>query len=101
MQDARVRRQLVECLVLMCGTRRGRQYLRDIKVYPVVKGLHVFIENNCRTAPVAASGAKGHETDLAIVRAGVPTHDDVLSLAPDDEATVEAIVKLVRRLVEL
>ena len=80
----------------MCGTRRGRQYLRDIKVYPVVKALHIYIEDNCRVAAPAAGGAGGLDSDLAIVRASAASvHDDEIPLSADDEATVEAIVKLV------
>lgn len=53
LQDARVRRSLVDCLVLLCGTLTGRTCLRDMNVYPVVKSLHVYIEDNCRGGSLA------------------------------------------------
>jgi len=38
--DARLRLTLCESLVLLTHTRRGREILRDKKVYPVIKMLH-------------------------------------------------------------
>jgi hypothetical protein len=102
-QDARVRRQIVESLVLLCANARGRKYLRDMKVYPVVKALHVWIEENCRIAPLKALTA-GDDSDivgdLALVKgtghgAGHGGEEEP-PLCPDDEATVEAIIQLVR-----
>lgn len=88
--------------MLLCGSLKARKYLRDIKVYPVVKSLHVWIEDHCRIAPLKTLTA-GDDSDivgdLALVKgtgAGAGQgDDDEPPLCPDDEATVEAIIQLV------
>lgn len=39
--DERIRHALVDTLLLMCGTLQGREYLRSLKVYDVIKKLHL------------------------------------------------------------
>ncbi|KAF0697768.1 Aste57867_11561 [Aphanomyces stellatus] len=43
--DAQVRKDAVECLLLLCSSRNGRNILRQKKVYPVVRNAHL-IESN-------------------------------------------------------
>ncbi|KAI8924214.1 hypothetical protein BC831DRAFT_466613 [Entophlyctis helioformis] len=40
-QDPKIRLMLVEILVLLTSTRAAREYMRAIKVYPIVKKLHL------------------------------------------------------------
>jgi Domain of unknown function (DUF384) len=39
--DPKLRLALVETLVLLCGTRQGRDRLREVKAYDVIKKLHL------------------------------------------------------------
>ena len=97
-----MRRQLVESLVLLASNIKGRQYLRDIKVYPIVRALHTYIEENCRRPPVvpAVPGVDAAlSSDLSIVAGGsggqALNDGEEYPLCDDDEQTVEAVIKLV------
>ncbi|RHY18126.1 hypothetical protein DYB25_003961 [Aphanomyces astaci] len=39
--DAQVRKDIVECLLLLCSSRNGRNILRQKKVYPIIRNAHL------------------------------------------------------------
>ncbi|ETW03621.1 hypothetical protein H310_05024 [Aphanomyces invadans] len=39
--DAQVRKDIIECLLLLCSSRNGRNILRQKKVYPIVRNAHL------------------------------------------------------------
>jgi hypothetical protein len=109
-QDAVVRRALVESLVLLASTRLAREHMRTAKVYPVIKSFHEWLEgvgpesaaSSAAAAAAAAvgAGASPRADDGAGMMVGAPVGGDADDeLAPEDEATVNAINSLMEQLV--
>ncbi|OQS02918.1 hypothetical protein THRCLA_04761 [Thraustotheca clavata] len=44
--DVQVRQAAVECLLLLCASRNGRNILRQRKVYPIVRNAHLVESND-------------------------------------------------------
>jgi len=93
--DAATRRALVEALLLLAGTRAGRDALRRERVYPVVKAFHEWLEG-------PAADARRRRRRARAGDAGEPGADEAADedepLPPDDEAAVVAINALVQQL---
>lgn len=111
--DAQTRRALVEALLLLCLTRAGRDHLRSVRAYAVIRAFHHWLESEERLAALgirsAHSGAgagAGSERDggadnggvLVTTRGGGAEEAEEELLPPDDLATVSAINRLVQQL---
>lgn len=50
-QDAYLRLQLLESLIALSTTREGREYLRSVKVYPIIREMHLAeTDDQCAAA---------------------------------------------------
>jgi hypothetical protein len=94
--DPFVRRQLLESLLLMAGTRAGRDALRRVRAYPIVKDFHQWLEGE--GAPPAAGGAGDAATPAEGEASQGPDEEDETPLHAHDEAGVVAINALVQQL---
>lgn len=121
--DPFVRRQVLESLLLLASSRMARDAMRRVRVYPIVKSFHEWLEGeeNYPTSTTAAAAAppvdvhaidgleeeggsgsgraKGGSAGGGGGMVGAREDDDTSeALHPDDEAAVEAINRLVQQL---
>jgi hypothetical protein len=90
--DPSTRRALVESIQLIGRVRAGRDHLRRVRAYPVLKAFHEWLEGaETGDQPTAAEESPG-----AMV--GERSEGDEVPLHPEDEATVEAINRIVQQL---
>lgn len=67
--DAPTRRALVETLLLLCCSRAGREHLRSVRAYIVIRAFHRWLESDERLAEIGL-GPRRHAHDLAPEAAG-------------------------------
>jgi hypothetical protein len=111
--DAQTRRALVEALLLLCLTRAGRDHLRSVRAYAVIRAFHRWLESEERLASLgirsthggAGAGAGSERASsadnggvLVTTRGGGAEEAEEELLPPEDLATVSAINRLVQQL---
>lgn len=62
--DAATRRALLETLLLLCCSRAGREHLRSVRAYIVIRAFHRWLESDERLADIGLAPRKHHH-DLA------------------------------------
>jgi hypothetical protein len=112
--DVLTRRALVESLRVLAGrSKEVREHMRAIKVYPVIKAFHEWLETDAQQVLSASTSSVGkndttdqHQLGNEVIEAFVDANREVdtvttnedAPLGEDDEKCVEAINVLVQQL---
>jgi hypothetical protein len=99
--DGVIRRALVESLRVLAGrSKEAREHMRAIKVYPVIRAFHEWLETDAQTANNTSSSTSNDDNAAHDqgVTADSNTNGEDTPLGDDDERCVEAINVLVQQL---
>ena len=97
--DGVIRRALVESLRVLAGrSKEAREHMRAIKVYPVIRSFHEWLETDAQTVNTTSSSTSNDVAHDRVVTADSNTHVEDTPLGDDDERCVEAINVLVQQL---
>ncbi|RYY38437.1 DUF383 domain-containing protein, partial [archaeon] len=98
-QDETTRLYLVEALQLLTATKRGREHLRRVRSYSVLKAFHEWLEADADAVSASAPASASSDSAPAgvMVRAR-EEEEEGKKLSEADEATVAAINAIVQQL---
>ena len=105
-QEPIVRKFILEGLLVLASSRQIRDHMRSINLYPVLKVLHVALErpetaleqskeNETEQMPSEPAESKDEAGTMVVPD---DSEEPDFGLSPEDEATVQSIIKLVRLL---
>ncbi len=97
--DAKTRRSLLESLLVLASASRAvREHMRRVRAYNVVKCFHEWLEGDANPARRRRPGKGGPTLDDDGKEVVEADEEEEEELGEDDEATVDAINKLVQQL---
>lgn len=96
--DLEIVKSHLETLLLLTTTTEGREVLRRVKVYPIVRECHLHIDNDevreaCdRVVQILMRNEEGEEEDVPDMRGAGGSAGKLVELKPEDEDEEEQIV---------